>query len=114
MLPKQILSLADRLSVLQKLDAGSSERSVAEKYGVGKGTINRIKSNRHSILKAADTMDEDILKKRKHAVSTTQQEHIEKAIVEFLRLARNVETKNGFTVTGPMLRLIGRGKEYRH
>ena len=51
-------------------------------------------------------MDEDVLKKRKHAVSTAQQDHFEKAVVEFLRLARNVETKNGFTVTGPMLRLM--------
>ena len=39
MLPKQNLSLDDRLSVLNKLDVDSSERAVAEEYGVGKGTI---------------------------------------------------------------------------
>ena len=106
MLPKHTLSLAERLSVLNRLDSGSSERAVSEVYGVGKGTINRIKNNKDSILKATDTMDEDVLKKRKHTGSTAQQDHIEKAVVEFLRLARNAETKDGFTVTGPMLKFM--------
>ena len=46
-------------------------------------------------------MEEDMHKKSKHAVYITLQ-----AVVEFLRLARNVENKNDFTFSGQILRLM--------
>ncbi|KAI6648773.1 Tigger transposable element-derived protein 6-like [Oopsacas minuta] len=65
------------------LDDGKSERIAAEFFNVGKGTINRIKSNCVAIQLY---MDEDI----------------ETAVIEFLKLARD----RGMAVTGPMLRTL--------
>ena len=43
---KEQLTLAQRQEILAKLDAGASERTLANEFGVGKGSIGRIKANR--------------------------------------------------------------------
>ena len=65
---KSALTIEQRQNALKMLDDGKSERAVAEFFNVGKGTINRIKSNRVAIqLHETGEIPENI-RKRKHAV----------------------------------------------
>ena len=75
------------------LDDGRSERVVAEFFNVGKGTISRIKSNRVAIQLHVDKTGEthENIKKRKHAVVVPIYEDIETTVIEFLKLAREIE-----------------------
>ena len=99
---KEQLTLAQRQEILAKHDAGASERTLANEFGVGKGSIGRIKANRDNFVNAADFVPTNTLKKRKQVVPKLQYEDIEKVVVEFLRIARD----RGLVVTGPMLRTL--------
>ena len=99
---KEQLTLAQRQKILAKLDAGASERTLSNEFGVGKGSIGRIKANRDNLVNAADSVPTNTLKKRKHVVPKLKYEDIEKVMVEFLRMARD----RGLVVTGPMLRTL--------
>ena len=83
-------------------DAGASERTLANEFGVAKGSIGRIKANRDNLVNAADSVPTNTLKKLKHVVPKLQYEDIDKVVVEFLRMARDC----GLVVTGPMLRTL--------
>ena len=99
---KEQLTLAQRQEILAKLDAGAPERTLANEFGVGKGSIGRIKANRDNLVNAADSVPTNTLKKRKKVVPKLQYEDIEKVVVEFLRMARD----RGLVVTGPLLRTL--------
>ena len=99
---KEQLTLAQRQEILAKLDAGASERTLANEFGVGKGSIGRIKANRDNLVNVARSVPTNTLKKRKQVVPKLQYEDIEKIVVEFLRMARD----RGLVVTGPMLRTL--------
>ena len=71
-------------------------------FGVGKGSIGRIKANRDNLVNAADSVPTNKLKKRKQVVPKLQYEDIEKVVVEFLKMARD----RGLVVTGPILRTL--------
>ena len=101
---KPTLNIEQRQKALEMLDNGKSERLVAEHFNVGKGTINRVKSNRGAIqshIDDAGVIPENIMK-RKHVEVVPKFENIEAAVVEFLKLARD----RGMIVTGPMLRTL--------
>ena len=95
------LTVAQKLEILQDLDDGKSERQCADKFNVGKGTINRLKRSRSSIEALATDSGCD-LKKRKNCIIRPKYFEIEDVIVKFLNLAR----ERGMAVTGPMLRSL--------
>ena len=101
---KSALTIDQRQNAPKMLDDGKSERAVAEFFNVGKGTINRIKSNRVAIQLHVDKIGEipENISKRKHALVVPMYEDIETAVIEFLKLARDL----GTPVTGPMLRTL--------
>ena len=94
---KEQLTLAQPQEILSKLDAGASERTLSNEFGVGKGSIGRINANRDNLVNVAGS-----LKKRNQVVPKLQYEEIEKIVVEFLSKARD----RGLVVTGPMLRTL--------
>ena len=94
-----LLTCEQRKTVLDMLEQpGSSFRKVAEHFGVGKSSIERIKKNRNEVRQAAEQLGS----KRKRVKVEAKYEEIEEVVLEFLRLAR----EQGETVTGPMLRQL--------
>ena len=59
---KEQLTLAQRQEILAKLDACASERTLANEFGVGKGSIGRIKANPDNIVNAVDSVPTNTLK----------------------------------------------------
>ena len=83
---------------------GYSERKIANDYGIGKGTVSRIKVNRTKLEETFDFTGNvpEHLKKRKFVQISPRFELIEKAVVEFLKTAR----ERGIAVTRTMLRTL--------
>ncbi|KAI6651286.1 Tigger transposable element-derived protein 6 [Oopsacas minuta] len=91
-----LLTCEQHKAVLDKLEQpGSSLRKVAEHFGVGKSSIERIKKNKNEVWQAAVKLGS----KRKRMKVEAKYKEIEEVVLEFLRLAR----EQGEAVTGPML-----------
>ena len=84
------LTIEQKIEAWKLLDGGLSEREVATRFSIGKGTINRIKQSRNNLedLKDDEGNISAYLKKRKNCVIKPQNELIEGAVVRFLAAAR--------------------------
>ena len=76
------LSLAQKLSVIKDSEEGISLRKPAEKYNVGKSTIQRILAGKRVLLQAAENPANLLTKRIKR---TTKNDDINSALVEFFR-----------------------------
>ena len=54
-----VLSLKDKINIIESLKKGETGRQLAEKYGVGTSTISDIKKNTDSILKFTCHLDSE-------------------------------------------------------
>ena len=105
------LTIEQKIKALKLLDGGLSERDVATKFSIGKGTINRIKRSRNNLEDLKDD-EENIsayLKKRKNCIIKPQYELIEGAVVRFLAAARERE----MSVIGPMLKSLAEREAHK-
>ena len=83
--PKYALLMCEqRKAALDMLEQpGSSLRKVAEHFGEGKSSIERIKKSKNEVRQAAEKLGY----KRKRVKMEAKYEEIEEVVLEFLRLA---------------------------
>lgn len=94
-----VLSLADKLKILEKLDKGVTGKQLAEEFSVGTSTISDIKKNRSSIANFVSVLEnEDGCSSRKAMKQACYQE-LEEAIFKWFLQQRSL----GNPLSGPII-----------
>lgn len=92
---RKSFSIEEKSVIIQRLEAGESNGTIAKEFGVNRSTISTIKKNKHKIELL---LNANVLKRKRVRVSSQKQ--IESAILQWFILQRN----QGKPVNGPMLR----------
>lgn len=94
-----VLSMRDKLNILQQLNKGASGVNLAKQYGVGTSTISDIKKNSESLLKFTTTLDSEEGSKHRKTMKTAENKDLEKAMYVWFIQKRS----QGQPISGPLL-----------
>ena len=95
---RKVLSIEDKISIIKQLES-SSNKVIAEKYGVGKSTISDIKKNKEKILTFQREMSNMGMQKKAKIMKLGDDIQHDKAVFLWFKQKR-VE---GVPITGPIL-----------
>lgn len=94
MAKRKSFSIEEKSFILQRLEAGESNVTIAKELGVNHSTISTIKKNKHKI---EPLFNANVLKPKR--VRESSQEQVDVALLQWFKLQRN----RGIPVNGPML-----------
>jgi len=94
MTKRKSFSIEEKSAILQRLEAGESNVTIAKEFGVNHSTISTIKKNKHKI---EPLFNANVLKPKR--VRMSSQGQIDVALLQWFKLQRN----RGMPVNGPML-----------
>ncbi|XP_048194687.1 jerky protein homolog-like [Perognathus longimembris pacificus] len=83
------LSIAQKVELLQKLDAGMSVKHLTEEYGVGTTTIYDIKKQKDRLLKFYSDSDNQELMKNRKTLHRAKNEDLDRVLIEWIRQRRS-------------------------
>ncbi|XP_063095547.1 jerky protein homolog-like [Cavia porcellus] len=83
------LSIAQKVELLQKLDAGVSVRHLTEEYGVGTTTIYDLKKQKDKLLKFYSDSDNRELMKNRKTLHRAKNEDLDRVLIEWIRQQRS-------------------------
>ncbi|XP_047409895.1 jerky protein-like [Sciurus carolinensis] len=83
------LSIAQKVELLQKLDAGVSVRCLTEEYGVGTTTIYDLKKQKDKLLKFYSDSDNQELMKNRKTLHRAKNEDLDRVLIEWIRQQRS-------------------------
>ena len=93
-----VLTLNDKINIIESLKKGETGRTLATKYGVGTSTISDIKKNTDSILKFTCKLNKDKSIHRK-AMKKPSNELLEEALYRWYLQKRST----GHPISGPLI-----------
>lgn len=91
---RKCFSIEEKSVIIQRLEAGESNVTIAKEFGVNHSTISTIKKNKHKI---EPLFNANVLKPKRVRVSSQGQ--VEEALLQWFKLQRN----RGIPINGPML-----------
>ncbi|KAK9744784.1 CENP-B N-terminal DNA-binding domain [Popillia japonica] len=94
-----VLSLADKIKIIDYLDKGVNGSLLAQKYGIGLSTLSDIRKNSSSIMMFASDMDRKAGCQSRKTMKTAKNRDLESAVYEWFVQYRG----QGQRVTGPMI-----------
>lgn len=94
-----VLSLKDKINIIDSLKKGETGRKLADKYGVGTSTISDIKKNTDSILSYTCKLDSDDGSKHRKMMKKPKHELLEDALYCWFLQKRST----GQPISGPLL-----------
>lgn len=94
-----VLSLKDKINIIDSLKKGETGRKLADKYGVGTSTISDIKKNVHSILLYTCKLDSEDGSKYRKMMKKPKNELLEDALYCWFLQKRST----GQPISGPLL-----------
>lgn len=95
---RSVLTLQQKLEVIERIKKGEKVTKLATEYGVGKATVSDLKRQEDKIMAFVSKMNSASPQKRK-TMRKPQDERIEKALHMWL----NREKKKGTQISGPLL-----------
>ncbi|KAI4455909.1 hypothetical protein MML48_8g00001583 [Holotrichia oblita] len=94
-----VLSLADKIKIIEYLERGVNGTLLAQKYGIGLSTLSDIRKNSSSIMMFASDMDKKAGCQSRKTMKTAKNRDLESAVYEWFVQYRG----QGQRVTGPMI-----------
>ncbi|XP_029410189.1 tigger transposable element-derived protein 2-like [Nannospalax galili] len=83
------LSIAQKVELLQKLDAGVTVRCLTEEYGVGTTTIYDLKKQKDKLLKFYSDSDNHELMKNRKTLHRAKNEDLDRVLIEWIQQRRS-------------------------
>nr|XP_020009435.1 jerky protein [Castor canadensis] len=83
------LSIAQKVELLQKLDAGLSVKHLTEEYGVGTTTVYDLKKQKDKLLKFYSDSDNQELMKNRKTLHRAKNEDLDRVLIEWIRQRRS-------------------------
>ena len=94
-----VLSIADKVKIIEMLDKSASYTVIAEKFGIGKSTVGDIKKNREKILKFKTEMNDMGMTRSAKVMKLSDDSKLDQAVYLWFRQKR----MEGMPVSGPLL-----------
>ncbi|KAG5888217.1 hypothetical protein JTB14_035568 [Gonioctena quinquepunctata] len=93
-----VLSLADKLKIIEQLDKGVTGKKLSEIYGVGKATISDIKNSKSTLLNFVSVLENEDGSSSRKTMKTATNKNLEDAVFKWF--CSNVLWKS---ISGPIL-----------
>lgn len=94
-----VLSLADKLKILEQSDKGVTGKQLAEMYGVGQATISDIKKNKATLLNFVSVLENEDGSSSRKSMKTATNVDLENAVFKWFLQQRSL----GNPISGPIL-----------
>ena len=94
-----VLSISDKLEIVDLLDKSVSYTVICEKYGVGRSTVGDIKKNREKIISFKKEMIDMGMKRKAKVMKLADNSQVDRALYMWFTQKRT----EGIPVSGPML-----------
>ncbi|XP_054281171.1 jerky protein homolog-like [Macrosteles quadrilineatus] len=94
-----VLSVSDKLKILEQLKKGASGSSLAREYGVGNATISDIKKKSESITKFARVLDSEDGSLHRKTMKMAENQDLDTAVYTWFMQVRG----QGQPISGPLL-----------
>ena len=94
-----VLSIEDKLKVIELIDKSVSYSIISEKFGIGRSTVSDIKKNKEKILSFKREMVDMGMKKRPKTMKLGEDRELDQALYLWFKQKR----MSGVPVTGPLL-----------
>lgn len=83
-----VLSIKDKLEIINKLEQGSSTKELSVTYGVGETTVRDIRKTKDKIIKFASSSDSSSGHAKRKTMKTSTYEALDKAMLEWFSQKR--------------------------
>ncbi|KAG5885583.1 hypothetical protein JTB14_003781 [Gonioctena quinquepunctata] len=94
-----VLSLADKLKIIEQLDKGVTGKKLSEIYGVGKATISDIKNSKSTLLNFVSVLENEDGSSSRKTMKTATNKNLEDAVFKWFLQQRSM----GNPISGPIL-----------
>lgn len=94
-----VLSLADKLKIIEQSDKGVPGKKLAEMYGVGQSTISDIKSKKHTLLNFVSVLENNDGSSSRKSMKAATNKDLEDVIFKWFLQQRSL----GSPISGPIL-----------
>lgn len=94
-----VLSLADKLNIIEQSDKGVTGKQLAEKYGVGQSTISDIRKSKPTLLNFVSVLENEDGSSSRKAMKTATNKYLEEAVFKWFLQQRSM----GNPISGPIL-----------
>ncbi|XP_023237333.1 jerky protein homolog-like, partial [Centruroides sculpturatus] len=94
-----VLSVSDKLKIIDQLKCGASGSSLARKYGVGNATISDIKKNSNAIKKFASVLDSEDGSLHRKTMRMAENKDLDIAVFTWFMQVRS----QGQPISGPLI-----------
>ncbi|KAG5899154.1 hypothetical protein JTB14_028991 [Gonioctena quinquepunctata] len=78
-----VLSLADKLKIIEQLDKGVTGKKLSEIYGVGKATISDIKNSKSTLLNFVSVLENEDGSSSRKTMKTATKKNLEDAVFKW-------------------------------
>lgn len=93
-----VLSIQQKLEIVQKFEKGQSARALSTEYGIGYTTVIDLKKQKEKLLKFACSSDSTTALKRRKTMKKSTYEDLDKALLEWF----NNQRAQGTPINGPI------------
>uniref|UniRef100_A0A1B6LJJ7 HTH CENPB-type domain-containing protein n=1 Tax=Graphocephala atropunctata TaxID=36148 RepID=A0A1B6LJJ7_9HEMI len=94
-----VLSLADKIKIIEQLDKGVSGKHLADVYKVGTSTISDIKKNKSSIVNFVSVLENEDGSSSRKSMKTAENKELEEAVFKWFLQQRTL----GNPLSGPII-----------
>ncbi|XP_050536842.1 jerky protein homolog-like [Daktulosphaira vitifoliae] len=94
-----VLSLADKLKIIEQLDKGVTGKKLSEIYGVGQATICDIKNSKSTLLNFVSVLENEDGSSSRKTMKTATNKNLEDAVFKWFLQQRSM----GNPISGPIL-----------
>lgn len=94
-----VLSLADKLKIIEQLDKGVTGKKLSEIYGVGQATISDIKNSKSTLLNFVSVLENEDGSSSRKTMKTATNKNLEDAVFKWFLQQRSM----GNPISGPIL-----------
>ena len=95
-----VLTIKEKVNIIQLLEKGTSYTVISEKYGIGRSTVGDIRKNKDKILKFSRDAAETGFKKKAKVMKPAKDEHLEEALYIWFKQKR----MEGIPISGPVIK----------
>lgn len=94
-----VLSMRDKIKIIERLDKGVSGKTLSETYGVGTSTISDIKKNRSSIINFVSVLEREDGSASRKVMKMAESKDLDDAVFKWFLQQRSV----GNPLSGPIV-----------
>ncbi|XP_056637679.1 jerky protein homolog-like [Diorhabda sublineata] len=94
-----VLSLADKLKIIEQLDKGVTGKKLSEIYGVGQATICDIKNSKSTLLNFVSVLENEDGSSSRKTMKTATNKNLEDAVFKWFLQQRSM----GNPISGPII-----------